>query len=340
MAHDPIFLMKSPCSYTSGKMMEANELAASFCGAASREGLVEATIRTMTRLIGGDMHLAFLTHRTGLISHATSDGETGKNLLMNTMSAASSHPLIYQTKGRVMAISDVISSGDWQGREMYQVARPIIQMEDSLGVDIRLNQEVTLSTCVIREQRGFGELDRLLFQQMLPHLLAGAELSGTTEPKGDPFLVLEAGALPRTRKGVLRLLAEKTHDNGPLIHEIAEWIETIRRRPNKMRNFPGGRPNIGCKAVYIPKQPLAKSTFSFSFPWQGATKSTPVYPKPLTQRENEVGQWLCLGKTNCEIATILGIQPGTVKRHLENIYEKLEVPNRACAAHVIRNARK
>lgn len=55
----------------------------------------------------------------------------------------------------------------------------------------------------------------------------------------------------------------------------------------------------------------------------------------LTPREKEVGRWLCEGKTNEEIAIILGIRPGTVKRHVENLYAKLEVPNRTAAAQVL-----
>jgi len=322
------------------KMMEANELVASFYGCAFRDGLVEATIRVMTRLIGGDLHLAFLTHSTGLVSHATSDGETGSKLLMNTMSEASSHPLIYQTKGRVMAISDVITSHDWQSRGMYQAARPIIRMEDSLGVDIQLTPEITLSTCVIRERRGYSEMDRLLFQQMLPHFHASAKFSGTLEPKGSPFFMLEAGELPRTRKGVMRLLAEKTHDVGPLIRQCAEWIGATRLRPHIPRSFSANGAEFACNAVYIPKQPIAKSSFIFSFPWQESARPTPAYPLSLTRRENEVGHWLCQGKTNSEIASILGIRPGTVKRHLENIYEKLDVPSRACATRVIRDSNK
>lgn len=52
----------------------------------------------------------------------------------------------------------------------------------------------------------------------------------------------------------------------------------------------------------------------------------------LTQREQEVLFWVSEGKRNSEIAQILGISPGTVKRHLENLYQKLGVENRHGAA--------
>lgn len=58
----------------------------------------------------------------------------------------------------------------------------------------------------------------------------------------------------------------------------------------------------------------------------------------LSDRERQVLSWLVEGKTNQEIALILGISRGTVKRHLENIYEKLGVENRLAAVAAIRGS--
>lgn len=52
----------------------------------------------------------------------------------------------------------------------------------------------------------------------------------------------------------------------------------------------------------------------------------------ITGREREVLQWLKTGKTNWEIAQILGISPYTVKNHVQNILRKLNVQNRSHAA--------
>jgi DNA-binding CsgD family transcriptional regulator len=38
------------------------------------------------------------------------------------------------------------------------------------------------------------------------------------------------------------------------------------------------------------------------------------------------------GKSNEEIRSILGISPGTVKKHLEHIFQKLGVESRTAAA--------
>uniref|UniRef100_Q07HR0 Two component transcriptional regulator, LuxR family n=1 Tax=Rhodopseudomonas palustris (strain BisA53) TaxID=316055 RepID=Q07HR0_RHOP5 len=54
----------------------------------------------------------------------------------------------------------------------------------------------------------------------------------------------------------------------------------------------------------------------------------------LTTRESEVLSWLSKGKTNRDIAQILGLSPRTVDKHLEQIYAKLGVENRTAAAAV------
>ena len=53
---------------------------------------------------------------------------------------------------------------------------------------------------------------------------------------------------------------------------------------------------------------------------------------PLTAREAEVLLWLARGKSNRDIAAILDLAPRTVNKHLETVFAKLGVENRASAA--------
>jgi DNA-binding CsgD family transcriptional regulator len=59
---------------------------------------------------------------------------------------------------------------------------------------------------------------------------------------------------------------------------------------------------------------------------------------PLTRREREIIGWVDRGKTNSEIAQILWISPATVRKHLENAYEKLGVRTRTAAVARLRGA--
>ncbi|WP_224703120.1 response regulator [Devosia aquimaris] len=52
----------------------------------------------------------------------------------------------------------------------------------------------------------------------------------------------------------------------------------------------------------------------------------------LTLRESDVLLWIARGKSNRDIGEILGLSPRTVNKHLEQVYTKLGVENRASAA--------
>lgn len=52
----------------------------------------------------------------------------------------------------------------------------------------------------------------------------------------------------------------------------------------------------------------------------------------LSRREAEVLLWVAQGKTNPEIALILGLSPRTVGKHLERVFPKLGVETRTAAA--------
>ncbi len=62
-----------------------------------------------------------------------------------------------------------------------------------------------------------------------------------------------------------------------------------------------------------------------------AAPAAVLLPNPLTQREMDVLQWVACGKTNRDVAEILGMSPRTVNKHLEHIYEKLGVETRTAA---------
>ncbi len=74
-------------------------------------------------------------------------------------------------------------------------------------------------------------------------------------------------------------------------------------------------------------------------PPQNAESSGPIIAKltlptekhGLSEREAEILQWVAMGKTNGEIASILDISAFTVKNHMQRVFQKLDVTNRAQA---------
>jgi len=63
----------------------------------------------------------------------------------------------------------------------------------------------------------------------------------------------------------------------------------------------------------------------------GAAILRSIDVRGLTRREREVLRWLAAGKTDRDIAAILGVSPRTVQKHLERSYVKLGVETRTAA---------
>ena len=53
---------------------------------------------------------------------------------------------------------------------------------------------------------------------------------------------------------------------------------------------------------------------------------------PLSERELEVLHWIGLSKSNGDIATILGLSPGSIDTYVRRLFAKLEVNDRIAAA--------
>ena len=55
----------------------------------------------------------------------------------------------------------------------------------------------------------------------------------------------------------------------------------------------------------------------------------------MSPRERETLELVAQGLTNAQVARTLWISPGTVRKHLENAYEKLDVHTRTGAVAVL-----
>jgi DNA-binding CsgD family transcriptional regulator len=64
-----------------------------------------------------------------------------------------------------------------------------------------------------------------------------------------------------------------------------------------------------------------------------ATRRWSQAAKVLTAREREILSWVARGKANREIADQLYVTRGTIRKHLDNIYAKLDVSNRTAAVN-------
>lgn len=75
-------------------------------------------------------------------------------------------------------------------------------------------------------------------------------------------------------------------------------------------------------------------------PLPGATTDPRAFrnavPFGLSEREREILEWICKGKTNFETGMILDISSFTVKNHIQRIFQKIGANNRVHAATIYR----
>lgn len=195
--------------------------------------VVEAASAALAECVSGELHLAFTASREQEIRFATSAGSSGRQFLLATMGAASSHPLIYRCKGRVRAISDILDARGWHGRAMYQLAKPHLRFEDALGTDLHLEAKGRVfSLCVIRDRRSFDPQERSAMALLTPHLRNA--LRHSPRPGSERIRVLalgEATTRPRVALGQIR---DQLHAVlPPLAANESHWLpklETWHRR--------------------------------------------------------------------------------------------------------------
>jgi DNA-binding NarL/FixJ family response regulator len=150
-------------------------------------------------------------------------------------------------------------------------------------------------------------------------------------------------ATPQAQKLLADSLGTGAIDEVILPESLRLWLE--QAQAGKTGTKEGGHK----AAAAIPDHPELKLHYmgnagSNEFLLRLAKESTSLLPAAfasefgLTTREGEVLSWLSKGKTNRDIAQILGLSPRTVDKHLEQIYAKLGVENRTAAAAIATDA--
>ena len=148
-------------------------------------------------------------------------------------------------------------------------------------------------------------------------------------------------ATPQARKLLSDALSAESDDDVVLPDPIPQWLDQARKgkagsKAAIMTALPG---NEALRLQYMGR--LGSNEFLLRLAKDSGTETPAEFSSELglTTREGEVLSWLSKGKTNRDIAQILGLSPRTVDKHLEQIYSKLGVENRTAAAAIAVNAK-
>ncbi|HEY9609372.1 helix-turn-helix transcriptional regulator [Allocoleopsis sp.] len=277
------------------------------------------------------------------------------------------HPVVsYYSKtldGCAHKVSDFMNEAQLYQLEYYGKFLHPLGQEDELCMTFHTNSiaqvsqfnssPIHVAISVTREQRSFTERDRLILNLLRPHVLQAylnaqmfaqmeqtlaqsnqaLEQAGTIILSGDGkvklltqrawkllhcyFSLPSQSQLPEKLQGWIRYQISKFAQQGnissqclPLQVEQSGRRLTIRLIPNPDKE----------QYLLLLEEQQFESFSAASLELIG-----------LTKREAEVLFWTAKDKSNAEIAQLLGCSTGTVRKHLEHIYEKLGVQTRTAA---------
>ena len=250
-----------------------------------------------------------------------------------------------------MKISDFLTRRQWHRTTIYNdyYRGFLLGMEYEIEIGITSPLDHRKALVFQSARRDFTERDRALLNLLAPHF-AQLDHASIAHRAGALGLIELQGSDPDTLRAILlpdragheidaatdhaRRLLETYFAGASAIRlpaALSGWLEqtrTSQRSPQldreaapelKVSGSAGvltiERARIGETEVLVLKESIA-----------------PTQPL-LTAREREVLDLVARGKRNSDIAQDLWVSPSTVRKHLENIYEKLGVSTRTAAVH-------
>lgn len=275
------------------------------------------------------------------------------------------HPLIdyYQRTGdgRAAKISDFLNPTDWHRTDIYQLVYKPIDVEDQLSITLPAPPPVVVGIIVSRPRRDFTERDRTLFNAFRPHMVAAYEIADrVSRLQGDAATLSEAvesmsvGLVRVTGKGEIKFISPRarhwlgrhfpqpTHPD-TLPEALDQWLLGVHEAAEARKASPAITPmrvESSDEVLEIRWKALGEDDLLLLEAHPRIISNEPLVSLGLTRREAEVLHWASEGKTNPEIAIILGMGSRTVQKHMERIFQKLNVQTRTAAARMAIETRR
>ena len=269
------------------------------------------------------------------------------------------HPYLLDSSrvqnGCTWRLSDALPRGPFHRLKLYNEFYRRRGIEHQLGIKLTASQSLVIAVGVNRgpQDSDFSEDDKLCLNLLGPHLVAAyrnaealTELRTDLEhvgriedlnralvivrrgqvqwisPRAQQLLELYFGRRSRRSNALPEVLQLwMTHGQGLLAH--GDYV-SLARRPFVIE---GAECCLRVRVLSYAGQSLL------------LLDERPRDLEPsvlarlgLTKRETDVLVWVARGKSNGDIATILGARPATVAKHLEHVFRKLGVETRTAAA--------
>jgi DNA-binding CsgD family transcriptional regulator len=301
--------------------------------------------------------------RRRVVAQTAPDGFTPPGMVEAFREHMGQHPLIGHYRatrdGRAVKISDFLSLREFRQLPLYRDYYRLAGVDRQLSVTVPGRPGVMIGLAVSRAGRDFSERDRAALDFLRPHLIrAYAHAAALTAVGLDVRTLSQAaaggcdGAAVIAADGRVSYLSDRARD---LLSRYLGSAELGGFLPSSLRLWRAAalaRAHPACPSpAVLGSRQVSRGTSGLTLTLISADaygsvllalaehRADPGECPPalgLTQREAEVIRLAAEGKTNREIAGLLGISPLTVRKHLEHAYPKLGVGNRTAAAARLR----
>ncbi len=253
------------------------------------------------------------------------------------------HPFwdnVFDERQPVRSISDLMPRTKWKAHPLYDVVFAPDGIEDQLNMEIGGDRAAFTTLNLMRARRGFTVEERELFGLLRPHLnqaftnAALAERVGLVPGQHDLgwTLLLDArGGIAPESEGLMPSLEVRFSRGGRFHANIEDWIAGHVIRLNQGLLESALTPRLftegGIDYVFTLHRAYEHHGYRLIIKRVDSTHAH----QALSPREEEILRWVAEGKSNDEVAIILGMSVNTVKTHLKRSFKKLGVENRTAA---------
>ena len=247
-------------------------------------------------------------------------------------------------------LSDFLSRQKLHNTDLYNEFYTHVNVEYQLGVYTQRINGFRVGVSCNGDLKDFSGRDRQVLTSLAPHIIqaynnafaiskireSASALEAAADVHGHGFVRVDHDGRVTDMTRLAGNLLRKYFDHPPqtkrsLPKELLAWLqnetpETIITNRNRPAIFAKGGAKLVVRVAHeghqrillLMEQPLP-------------AKPGDLAPLGLRPRESEILFWMCQGKSNPEIATILGVSVRTIHKHNENIFRKLDVENRHAA---------
>lgn len=267
------------------------------------------------------------------------------------------HPL--ESAGEVSAtwgatsLSDFLSRQQLQRTDLYNEFYRHVGVDYQLGIYTERVWGFRIGISCNGKSRDFNDRDRTILGQLAPHLAqayknvfelarlrkAASSVEAAAEAHGHGFIRIDrsGGILDMTELAgalLLRYFNHSPHTRKTLPFELRAWLNS----PNPENTIANRQmPMIvikSCGKLMVRAAAEGSNRVLLLSEQRLPPAPTDLAALGLRKRESEILFWMCQGKSNPEIAGILGLSVRTIHKHNENIFRRLGVENRHAATQV------